>query len=61
MKLEYLLTAASVELNIDAISSSIAVSVVESVAKKIFKINSQIGNFIKVFSEITMPSWHTYA
>ena len=31
MKLEYLLTAAAVELNIDALSSSIAVSVVDSV------------------------------
>ena len=35
MKLEYLLTAAAaVELNIDALSSSIAVSVVDSVSKK---------------------------
>lgn len=39
MKLEYLLTAASVELNSDAISS-IAVSVVESVPNKKQKSNS---------------------
>ena len=40
MKLEYLLTAASVELNSDAISS-IAVSVVESVPNKKQKSNSK--------------------
>ena len=41
MKLEYLLTAASVELNISDAISSIAVSVVESVPNKKQKSNSK--------------------
>ena len=44
MKLEYLLTAASVELNSDAISS-IAVSVVESVPNKKQRSNSKFLNW----------------